>query len=73
MGFVRNQEEKLAMRLLAWKYQKAGMPLPELSVLREQATGVVDEAHQIAKKHGRNVMSIIKDLTSNLTKKHPDA
>jgi len=38
-------------------------------VLREQATGVVDEAHLIAKKHGQNVVAIIRDLTSNLTKK----
>ena len=69
MGFFRNQEVNLAVKLLKWKYQNAGSPLPEESVIRQYAEKVVDDAHRIAKERGSNVLSIIKDLVSEIQKK----
>ncbi|MBA4368005.1 MAG: hypothetical protein C0403_10270 [Desulfobacterium sp.] len=69
MGFFKNQEVKLAVRMLKWKYQNTGMPLPEESVIEKHAEKVVEDAHQIAKERGSNVMSIIKDLVAEIQKK----
>ena len=69
MGFIRQQEERLAMRLLAWQYQKMSLALPAPSELKHQAAKLVDDAHRIARKRGQNVITIIKDLVADL-KKH---
>ena len=68
MGFFRQQEEKLAVRLLAWQYQRTNLPIPALPDLERQAAGLVDEAHRIARERGRNVLSILKELVSDLKK-----
>jgi hypothetical protein len=69
MGFIRQQEEKLAMRFLNWQYQKLDMPVPDDAALARQAAKIVEEAHQIARQRGSNVVSIMKDLISDLKKK----
>ena len=68
MGFFRKQEEKVAIRLLAWHYQRLGKPLPPYSEMENQAAQVVEEAHRIAKDRGGNVVSILKDLVGDLRK-----
>jgi hypothetical protein len=69
MGFIRQQEEKLAMRFLNWQYQKVGTPIPDDAELARQAANIVEEAHRIARQRGSNVVSIMKDLISDLKKK----
>jgi len=69
MGFFRQQEENLAIRFLTWQYQKLGAPVPDDAELARQAAKIVDEAHQIARQRGRNVVAIMKDLISDLTRK----
>jgi hypothetical protein len=69
MGFFRQQEEKLAMRYLTWQYQKLEVPVPDDAELARQAAKIVDEAHQIARQRGSNVIGIMKDLISDLKKK----
>jgi hypothetical protein len=69
MGFIRQQEERLAIRLLIWQYQRMKLPVPVLSELEQKANKLVDEAHRIARERGRNVISIIKDLVGDLKKK----
>ena len=69
MGFIRQQEEKLAMRFLSWQYQKLDMPVPDDATLVRQAAKIVEEAHQIARQRGSNVVSIMKDLISDLKRK----
>ena len=69
MGFIRQQEEKIAMRFLNWQYQKLELPVPDDDELARQATRIVDEAHQIARERGSNVISIMKDLIADLKKK----
>jgi hypothetical protein len=68
VGFLRQQEERLAIRFLTWQYQKLNAPLPKDSELAQQASKIVDEAHQIARERGRNVVGIIKDLIADLKK-----
>ena len=69
MGFFRQQEEKIAMRFLNWQYQKLDLPVPDDTELARQAAKIVEEAHQIARARGSNVMTIMKDLISDLKKK----
>jgi predicted DNA-binding protein len=68
MGFIRRQEEQLVIRLLVWKYQRMNIRVPALSELQHQASKFVDEAHRIARKTGRNVASIIKEMIEDLKK-----
>ena len=68
MGFIRQQEEKLAVRFLSWQYEKLKKPIPAEAELAKQAAQIVAEAHDIARKRGRNVMSIIKDLITEIKK-----
>ena len=60
MGFIRQQEENLAMRLLRWQYQKNNTPEPDPLVLKNQAGRIVDDAHRIARERGSNILSIRK-------------
>ena len=69
MGFIRQQEEKLAVRLLTWRYQKMNISIPPMIELERQASKLVDEAHKIARERGRNVISIIKDLVDDLKRR----
>lgn len=69
MGFIRQQEEKLALRLLTWRYQKMNITVPAVTELQRQASKLVEDAHKIAKERGRNVISIMKDLVDDLKKK----
>ncbi|MCD4763244.1 MAG: hypothetical protein K8R28_04380 [Desulfobacterales bacterium] len=69
MGFIRRQEIQLAIKFLVWQYQKANIPIPEHSAIEQQAGKIVDDAHRIARERGSNVLSIIKELASDLKKK----
>jgi len=68
MGFIRQQEEKLAVRFLNWQYEKLKKPIPDEVELAGQASKIVEEAHRIARERGRNVVSIIKDLITDIKK-----
>jgi hypothetical protein len=68
MGFIRRQEIQLAIKFLIWQYQKANISIPEHSDLEQQAGKIVDNAHRIARERGSNVLSIIKELASDLKK-----
>ncbi|HGY11951.1 MAG TPA: hypothetical protein ENK36_06280 [Desulfobacterales bacterium] len=69
MGFIKQQEEKMAVRLLTWRYQKMDITVPAEAELQRQASKLVDDAHKIARERGRNVISIIKDLVDDLKRK----
>jgi hypothetical protein len=68
VGFFRQQEERLAMRFLEWRYQKLNMDKPDDGELKLQAAQIVTEAHRIARERGRNVIAIIKDLVQDIKK-----
>jgi len=68
MGFIRFQQEQLAMRYLVWQYQKLNRPVPPPSELQKQASKIVTDAHQIAKQRGKNVLGIMKDLAADIKK-----
>ena len=69
MGFIRQQEENMAVRLLTWHYQRQEIDLPPLDELQQKAKILVDEAHRIARQRGRNVLSIMKDLVDDIKNK----
>ena len=69
MGFIRQQEEKLALRLLTWQYQRMKMALPDKAQLESKASKLVDDAHRIARERGKNVLTIMKELVEDLKKK----
>jgi hypothetical protein len=69
MSFIRQQEKRLAVRLLTWQYQRMNVPVPAMEDLEQQAAGLVDDAHRIARERGRNVISILKEMIGDLTKK----
>ena len=58
----------MAMRFLSWQYEKLKKPVPPEAELEQQAARIVAEAHDIARKRGRNVMAIIKDLIAEIKK-----
>ena len=66
MGFWRQQEEKMAIRLLKWHFERQGQAIPPDERLQLQAADLVDEAHRVAKKRGQNVLVILKDLVNDL-------
>jgi len=68
MGIFRQQEERLAVRFLNWRYQKLNMPVPDDAELKLQASKIVTDAHRIARERGRNVIAIIKDLVNEIKK-----
>ena len=69
MGFIRQQEEKMAVRLLTWRYQKMNITVPPMPELERQAAKLVEDAHRIARERGHNVISIMKDLVDDLKSK----
>jgi hypothetical protein len=66
LGFIKKQEKKVALRLLAWQYQKYGLPLPAYAEIERQADRLVDEAHRIARERGQNVLGILKELVADV-------
>jgi len=68
MGFIRQQEEKLAVKWLKWQHQKINNSVPDDAILEQHAKKIVDEAHRIAREKGRNIYSIMKELINDLKK-----
>jgi hypothetical protein len=69
MGFIRQQEERWATRLLAWQHEKHHVPLPDQAVLEQQARELVADAHRIARERGHNVWVIMKEMVAEFMKK----
>ena len=66
MGFIQHQQERLAMRLIAWQYQRKNLPIPDPVTLRVQAKQIVADAHRIARERGSNVAGIMKELIADI-------
>ncbi len=69
MGFLKNQQVNVALRLLAWQYERNGQPLPERALLEEHARQLVDDAHRIARERGGNVIAILKQMVAQARRK----
>jgi hypothetical protein len=69
MVFFRKQQERMAMRLLAWQYQRMNAEVPPVNQLETQAVKLVDDAHRIARERGKNVLDILKDLVEDIKKR----
>lgn len=68
-GFIRKQEMAFARKLIVWKYEKAGAALPGEAVLAASAEKIVDEAHILAQKSGRNVLGVLKETIRDIRRK----
>ncbi len=66
MGFWRQQEQKMAIRLLQWHFQRRGETPPAGEALQRMAADLVTKAHEVAKKRGQNVLVILKELVDDL-------
>ena len=66
MGFIRQQEEKLAAKLILRTYTQKKLPPPDPERLQLSASLVVDEAHRIAKLRGKNVLAILKETAADI-------
>jgi hypothetical protein len=66
MGFIKEQQKRLAIRFLTWQYEKKNLPLPTRAELERDASGIVEDAHRIARERGRNVITIIKEMIADL-------
>ena len=69
MGFIRQQEERLAVRLLIWQYQRMNISAPQMKELEQQASRLVEDAHRIARERGKNIIFILKEMIGDLTKR----
>jgi hypothetical protein len=69
MGFLKKQQVRAAIRLLAWQHEKNGQPLPEAAVLERHARQLVDDAHRIARVRGGHVLSILKEMISEIRRR----
>jgi len=69
MGFIRQQEENLAIKLLKWQYQRENRLPPDDAALHRHAASIIDDAHRIAKEKGRNVLTIIKELVEDIKRR----
>ncbi len=67
-GFIRKQEIAFAKKLLVWKYEQSDTPLPGKAEISAHAEKVVEQAHGIAKKSGKNVLEILKDTLKDIKK-----
>ncbi len=68
-GFVRKKEVAFTKKLLVWKYENSGSALPDDAVISAHAEKVVEDAHIIAKRSGRNVLEILKDSFKDMKNK----
>lgn len=66
IGFFRKQQERLAERFIRRQYEKQGLDVPDDITLSVQAAQMVKEAHRIAKKRGRNVLNILKEMADDV-------
>ena len=66
MDHLRQGELKLAKSILRWKLEKEGSPPLENSDLDAAASRLLDEAREIAKKRGMNLLDILKEEARRL-------
>ena len=69
MGFIKEQQVKAAIYLLTRQYEKKGSPLPERALLERHARQLVDDAHGIARERGGTILSILKEMMTDLRRK----
>ena len=69
MGFIRHQEEKMAARLIQWHLSQKGLPPLASDELAQKSTHLVAEAHRVARRRGKNVWSIMKEMVAEVMKR----
>jgi len=57
---ARNTEIRVTEAFLRWKYKKDGKKVPEAPDLQRQSREVTDQARDIIKKRGKNILKELK-------------
>jgi len=57
---ARKAEIRVAEAVLRWKYKKEGKEIPEDPDLQHQSQEVTDQARDIIRKRGKNILSEFK-------------
>jgi hypothetical protein len=68
LDHIRQSELRLAKSILRWKLQKEGSPPLDNSDLDAAASRLLDEAREIAKKRGTNLLDILKEESKRFFK-----
>jgi len=69
MGFIRRQEEKMAARLIQWHLSQKAMPPLSPEELSQKSSALVEEAHRVARRRGKNVLVIMKEMVADVMKR----
>jgi len=69
MGFIRRQEEKLAARLILWHQEQNALPPLAPEALAQKAATLVDEAHRVGRRRGKNLVAIMKEMVADVLKR----
>jgi hypothetical protein len=68
MSFWERQKTRAAMGVLRWHFTAKKQPLPDEAELERQAKALVSDAEAIARRTGKNFMSILKEVVKDLKK-----
>ncbi|MBI4775172.1 MAG: hypothetical protein HY788_13535 [Deltaproteobacteria bacterium] len=63
-----DKEKDLAKSLLRWKMQKEGKPAPDEETISRVSGTVVEEANEIIKRRGKNILEEFKSAAREFKK-----
>ena len=63
-----DKEKELAKSVLRWKLQKEGKPLPDEDTMARVSGTVVEEANEIIKQRGKNILEEFKSAAREFKK-----
>jgi hypothetical protein len=66
MTFWQRQKVRAAAGFLRWRFEKNRQSMPDDEELERQANQLVLEAQRIARRTGKNFMTILKELINDL-------
>ena len=69
MGFIRRQEEKMAARLIQWHLSQKDLSPLAAEELALKSSQLVAEAHRVARRRGKNVLAIMKEMVAEIMKR----
>jgi len=58
---IRAAERGLAKKLIRWSMQRKGRPLPPEEVMDRASGEVVEEAHRVLGRAGKNILAELKE------------
>jgi len=69
---IRSAEKELTKGLIKWRFKRAGRVLPDEETLDHGSEKVVEEAHRVIKKRGKNIFDEFKQAKKEFLKAYRD-